>query len=413
MTTATISEAASALQISIDTLRRWDKSGIIRSIRNAKGHREFNLDEIRRVQGKREARSKGTGGFKVLKERATKFTSIDLFAGAGGTALGLENAGIQHLLLSEWDRHACETLRANRPGWNVVEGDVREIDFKEFRGRADIVEGGFPCQAFSYAGKGQGFDDTRGTLFFEFARAVSEVMPKVFIGENVKGLLRHDEGRTLETMIRALKSIRDEKGIGYRIAYRVLRAQYLDVAQKRERVIIVGVRDDVPTPILFPKERDYVVSLWEAIGDCPKSEGQSYPERKKQVLDLVPPGGYWRDLPVDVQREFLGGSYHLSGGKTGMARRLSWDEPSLTLTCSPAQKQTERCHPDETRPLTVREYARIQSFPDEWVFPGSVANAYKQIGNAVPVNMGYYVGRAAVAMLSGEFSNDFEIAEPI
>lgn len=413
MTNATISEAASSLQISIDTLRRWDKSGIIRSIRNSKGHREFNLDEIRRVQGKRESRAKGAGGFRVLRDEMTEYTSIDLFAGAGGTALGLENAGISHLLLSEWDRHACETLRANRPNWNVVEGDVRNVDFFPFRGKADIVEGGFPCQAFSYAGKSKGFEDTRGTLFFEFARAVSEVMPKIFIGENVKGLLRHDDGRTLETMIRALKSIKDESGVGYRVAFKVLRAQYLDVAQKRERVIIIGVRDDLNSPILFPKEKDYVVSLWEAISDCPKSDGQSYSESKKNVLDLVPPGGYWRDLPEEVQRDFLGGSFHLPGGKTGMARRLSWDEPSLTLTCSPAQKQTERCHPDETRPLTVREYARIQSFPDEWKFPGSIANAYKQIGNAVPVNMGYHVGKAAVAMLSGDNLENFEAVEPL
>ena len=116
-------------------------------------------------------------------------------------------------------------------------------------------------------------------------------------------------------------------------------------------------------------------------------------------MELIPEGGYWRDLPDDLQREFMGGSYHLGGGKTGMARRLSWAEPSLTLTCNPAQKQTERCHPKETRPLTVREYARIQTFPDDWEFAGSVSSQYKQIGNAVPVNLGYHVGLAARKML--------------
>lgn len=115
---------------------------------------------------------------------------------------------------------------------------------------------------------------------------------------------------------------------------------------------------------------------------------------------MVPPGGYWRDLPDDLQREYMKKSYFLGGGKTGMARRLSWDEPSLTLTCAPAQKQTERCHPDETRPLTVREYARIQTFPDDWNFAGPVTAQYKQIGNAVPVNLAHALGRSLVKLLN-------------
>ena len=134
--------------------------------------------------------------------------------------------------------------------------------------------------------------------------------------------------------------------------------------------------------------------------DVPKSQGQQYPKRKKEILDLVPAGGYWKDLPDDIQREYMQKSYFLGGGKTGMARRLSYDEPSLTLTCSPAQKQTERCHPEETRPLTVREYARIQTFPDEWEFVGSMTNQYKQIGNAVPVNLSYSVARSLVRLLN-------------
>ena len=123
-------------------------------------------------------------------------------------------------------------------------------------------------------------------------------------------------------------------------------------------------------------------------------------ESKKKILDMVPQGGYWRDLPIKYQKEYMRGSFHLGGGKTGMARRLSWDEPSLTLTCAPAQKQTERCHPDETRPLTVREYARIQTFPDNWEFMGSMSSQYKQIGNAVPVNLGYAVARSLVRLLN-------------
>lgn len=134
--------------------------------------------------------------------------------------------------------------------------------------------------------------------------------------------------------------------------------------------------------------------------DVPNSDGQKYPQRKAEILAQVPEGGYWRDLPDELQREYMKASYFLGGGKTGMARRLAWDEPSLTLTCAPAQKQTERCHPAETRPLTVREYARIQTFPDEWVFSGSVSQQYKQIGNAVPVNLAFAVGRALVRLLN-------------
>lgn len=404
----TISDTAQSLGVSLDTIRRWEKKGLIKAHRNATNHRLFNVQEVQRVVNQAN-RDHSAREFTVLKAEATGLTSIDLFAGGGGTALGLENAGFQHLLLSEFDKHACQTLRHNRPEWNVIEGDVAHIDFTPYRGQVDVLEGGFPCQAFSYAGKGRGFEDTRGTLFYQFARAVSETMPKVAVGENVKGLIKHDGGRTLATMISTLQHIRDENGIGYKVAWKLLRSQYLDVAQKRERLVIIAVRDDVFSgSILFPKERDYIISLREAIGDVPAGPGQEYSKRKREILELVPPGGYWRDLPEALQREYLKGSYHLTGGKTGMARRLSWDEPSLTLTCAPAQKQTERCHPEQTRPLNVREYARIQSFPDSWEFPVSVNAAYKQIGNAVPVNLGYHIGMAVRAMIERTSEAEFD-----
>ncbi|MDQ3506949.1 MAG: DNA (cytosine-5-)-methyltransferase [Actinomycetota bacterium] len=403
----TVSEAANQLSVSSDTIRRWEKKGLIRSRRSERNHRVFDLGEVRRLQ----AKLQGVGSedsHKVLKdeyEGEPKYKAIGLFAGAGGTALGFENASIGHSLLNEFDRNAAATLRANRSGWNVVHDDVADIDFRPYEGEVDILEGGFPCQAFSYAGKKLGFGDTRGTLFYEFARAVEETSPRVVVGENVRGLVNHDGGRTLRTMVSTLE------GLGYRAAYKVLRSQYLDVPQKRERLFMFALREDVKSPILFPKERDYIVSLREAIGDRPESEGQRYSENKKAILEQVPPGGYWRDLPEDTQRSYLKASYFLTGGKTGMARRLSWDEPSLTLTCSPSQKQTERCHPEETRPLNVREYARIQTFPDDWNFSGSVGAQYKQIGNAVPVNLGYHIGKAAIAMLEGNGSEtEFEAA---
>lgn len=394
----TAGETAALLNISIDTIRRWDKKGLIKSFRDEKNARIFSLEEIKRIQNKTKGQSKK---FKILKNKQkSSYTAIELFAGAGGTALGMENAGIEHVLLNEFDKHACETLRINKPDWNIVEDDVKNIKFNQ--GQADIVQGGFPCQTFSYAGKKMGFEDIRGTLYFEFARCIKEVRPKIAIGENVKGLLNHDGGRTLKTMVSILEKL------GYRVKYKVLRSQYLDVSQKRERLIIIGVRKDLDIPIAFPQEKDYIVTLREALHKCPKSEGQKYPEKKRKILEMIPPGGYWRELPEKLQKEYMGASFYMGGGKTGMARRLSWDEPSLTLTCSPAQKQTERCHPKETRPLTVREYARIQTFPDSWKFAGSVSQQYKQIGNAVPVNLGYHIGNMVIKMLNGEVEEEIE-----
>ena len=391
----TASAAAVELGVSVDTVRRWSKLGLIKDTRDARNRRLFSRAELERLH--RKLSGEAESQYRVLEsgELFDDATCIDLFAGAGGTALGFHNAGLRHVYLNEIDRDAAATLKQNSEthglGWNIDNRDVCEVDFAGMQ--AEVIQAGFPCQAFSYAGKSRGFEDTRGTLFFEFARAIRDVRPKVAIGENVRGLVKHDGGRTLATMLETLDQL------GYRVRYRVLRSQYLDVPQKRERLIIFAVRRDLDIPFIFPREHDYVITLREALRDCPASPGPEYPEKKRRVMEQVPPGGYWRDLPEAVQKEYMGGSYYLSGGRTGMARRLSWDEPSLTLTCAPAQKQTERCHPEETRPLTVREYARIQTFPDDWEFCGSMAHQYKQIGNAVPVNLGYHVGRCVLAAL--------------
>lgn len=401
-----VHEASTLINVSSDTIRRWEKKGLISATRSDQNHRLFSVSEIKRVQEKVTGKVKNTN-FKTLKSKVkTSFSVIELFAGAGGTALGFENAGLRHELLLDNNKDAVATLNKNNPKWTAIAADVRNYDFSGMK--ADIVEGGFPCQSFSHAGKKMGFGDTRGTLFFELARCVKEVKPKIFMGENVKGLLAHDNGRTLETIISVLKEL------GYKVAYKVLRSQYFDVPQKRERLVIIGVRNDLDMPILFPKERNYIVNLKQALKDVPDSPGQEYPKRKKEILDLVPQGGYWRDLPLVIQKEYMKGSFYMGGGKTGMARRLSWSEPSLTLTCAPAQNQTERCHPEETRPLRIREYARIQSFPDEWEFCGSTSSQYKQIGNAVPVNLGYHIGICLISMLKNKPDLEtMEIVEPI
>ena len=328
-------------------------------------------------------------------KRDTTVKAIELFAGTGGIALGLEQAGIDTIAHVEIDRLCCATLRRNRPLWNVIEDDIANVDFTSYKGQVQLVTGGFPCQAFSYAGKKLGFEDTRGTLFHQFARCIKEVDPLMFMAENVRGLISHDDGRTLETILDVLK------GLGYNVEYRLLNAVNYGVPQKRERIVIIGTKPGIT--FYFPQEERKIRTLRDALKGVPNSEGQQYSSNKKKVLELVPPGGCWRNLPLEVQKSYMGKSYFSGGGRTGMARRISWDEPCLTLTCSPSQKQTERCHPDETRPFTVREYARIQTFPDNWEFVGGLGEKYKQIGNAVPVRLAFKLGTQIVDALQSDY----------
>lgn len=406
--TISASNFADIMGVSKSTLAAWEKNGTFVPSVDKDGNKCFSVKQLLHVP---EIRKMVESDWET--EMATvplkPYTSIELFAGAGGLALGMEKAGFEHLLLNEIDRDACATLKCNRPFWNVVERDIKTISFKPFRGKIDLITGGFPCQAFSYAGKQGGFNDTRGTLFFELARAVDEVKPKVFLCENVKGLTVHDGGKTLDVIKNTIKEL------GYELVQpRVLKAIFYQVPQKRERLFLIAIRNDIAPKVTFKWPAPYhrIMTLKDAFyagelyaTDVPPSDGQKYPAKKQKVMELVPMGGYWRDLPEDVQKEYMGGSYGLGGGKTGMARRLSLAEPSLTLTCAPAQKQTERCHPIETRPLTVREYARIQTFPDDWEFAGRLSSKYRQIGNAVPVNLAYAVGRSLIRLF-----NDIEKA---
>lgn len=399
-----LSEVADILSLSKSVLDKWVKSGKVEpsfDLNNQRlGFEETQLLKFPQFQAMKESKWHEE---QVVKPKRS-YKSVELFAGAGGLALGLEKAGLDAILLNEIDKDACATLRTNRPSWNVICNDISKIDFSFLKNKVDFLSGGFPCQAFSYAGKKLGFEDTRGTLFFEFARAIKEIQPRVFLGENVKGLLKHNQGNTLKT----IKSVLNDLGYVV-IEPKVLKAIFYRVPQKRERLLIVGIRKDLAEGVNFswPSPYSRIMNLRDALysgelfnTDVPESIGQKYPTRKKEILSHVPQGGYWRNLPIDLQKEFMKKSFYLGGGKTGMARRLSLDEPSLTLTCSPSQKQTERCHPLETRPLTVREYARIQTFPDEWNFSGSMSSRYKQIGNAVPVNLASAVGKSLVALLN-------------
>ena len=321
--------------------------------------------------------------------------NIELFAGAGGMALGLEKAGFHTLALNEFNHDACETLRKNRPNWNIIEEDIKSLTDKNLlelfsleEGELDLLSGGAPCQAFSYAGKRLGLEDTRGTLFYYYAIFLKQLKPKMFIFENVKGLLTHDKGKTYATILNVFMNE------GYKIYKGVLNAWDYDVAQRRERLITVGIRNDLAKRISFqfPKPQEYKPVLKDILLNCPKSDGMYYSKEKEKIFALVPQGGWWKDIDPDIAKQYMKSCWDNGGGRTGILRRLSMEEPSLTITTSPAQKTTDRCHPLETRPLTIRESARCQSFPDDWEFVGSISSQYKQIGNAVPVNLAYHLG---------------------
>lgn len=333
------------------------------------------------------------------------FKSIELFAGAGGLALGLENAGFTHIGLIEFDKNAANTLIKNRPNWKVLCEDIQEVSKrdleKEFNIKKydlDLLSGGAPCQSFSYAGKRLGLNDIRGTMFYYYAIFLKKLQPKMFLFENVRGLLTHDKGKTFQTIC----NVFEEQG--YFIQYQILNALDYDVAQKRERLIVIGIRNDLKGKLFFkfPKKSKNQLVLRDVLKSVPNSDCAKYSKEKAKIFKLVPPGGYWRDIEPEIAKKYMKTCWYMGGGRTGILRRLSLDEPSLTVLTTPQMKQTDRCHPLEVRPFSVRENARIQSFPDEWEFIGTTASKYKQIGNAVPCNLAKAIGIEIVNSLKGK-----------
>lgn len=339
-------------------------------------------------------------------DRMGHLKSIELFAGAGGLAIGLEKAGFEHLGLVEFNTTASATLKKNRPAWNVICDDVAKVAeknlLKEFglkKKELDLLSGGAPCQSFSYAGKRLGLEDVRGTMFYHYATFLHKLQPKMFLFENVKGLLSHNSGKTYKTI---LSIFEDE---GYKTIHQVLNAWDYGNPQKRERLITIGIRKDLydtckfsfPTPHIYkPVLRDVKLDV-----NPDKNHCAYYSANKKKVFSLVPPGGCWKDIDPSIAKEYMKSCWEMEGGRTGILRRISLDEPSLAVLTSPGMKQTDRCHPLEVRPFSVRENARFQSFPDSWVFEESLSEQYKQVGNAVPVNLAYDIGKEISKALRG------------
>ena len=340
---------------------------------------------------------------------------ISLFSGAMGLDIGLEKAGLNIKIGQDFEPTCVETMRAN--GHNVLGGDIRKIPEADLleqagleRGESFLICGGPPCQPFSTAGKRLGINDPRGSLFMDFIRMINYIRPRFFIMENVRGImsapLKSDGGEAQTgTVLDVILSEFDK--LGYKIVYGLVDAVDYGVPQFRERFVLTGSRDNedifLPFPTHFQKHQSKGCR-WRTLGDTIRDlefscgECVSFSKDRLAFLRLVPEGGNWRSLPTDMQQQAMGGAYNSGGGKVGFYRRLSYSQPSPTLVTSPVQKATMMCHPTQDRPLSVREYARIQQFPDSWVFKGTVAGKYRQIGNAVPVGLATALGQAVISV---------------
>lgn len=374
---------------------------------------------------------------------AEKPLVISFFSGAMGLDLGLEQAGLAASVCVELDPWSCKTMRANRPAITVLEKDVTTFEWSVARpelGLSDdvfLVAGGPPCQSFSTAGNRAGFSDPRGNLIYEYLRIISEIRPKFFILENVASIttaaLRHrpikdrpgqhwslkkysgkqavEDGKTpLEADEQSGSAVRkllsEVNLLGYDVNFGVLDSSDYGASQKRLRFVMLGSREGKAPALPVPTHGQSVgircASVRDAIEDLQSNPGPHsiYTPEVARFFDLVPPGGNWRSLPKDLQKIALGNSFSSGGGKTGFFRRLPWDSPSPTITGKANRKGTSICHPAVTRPLSVRECARIQGFPDDWEFSGAMNRQYLQIGNAVPVHLGKAIGNAILSRRS-------------
>lgn len=350
---------------------------------------------------------------------------ISLFSGAMGLDLGLEQAGFKVVLAVECDAQAVATIKLNRPDLTVINRRIEEVTTAEIlsmaglkRGDDFVVSGGPSCQSFSTAGQRRSLGDPRGGLFRHFVRVVREAQPKFFIMENVKGMLSaaithrplNERGpgfpdlKPEEELGSAFRVIAQElRLLNYYIVFDVLNAANYGTPQCRERILFIGSRDgkviQMPQPTHAEEPSGKLqqwVSLRSVIGRFRDSNppGIKLRSNDERYLRLVPEGGNWRDLPPEIQKQAMGGALDSWGGRSGFFRRLSWDRPSPALTTQPNSKATLLCHPTELRPLSLREYARIQQFPDDWKFAGSIVSTYRQIGNAVPAGLGAALGQA-------------------
>jgi DNA (cytosine-5)-methyltransferase 1 len=387
----------------------------------------------------------------VTKLIKGKLISISLFTGAFGLDLGIEQAGFHTVSVVENDSDATKTIALNRPHLKeiAVPRDITKVDAQDLLceggrilnigrtlqpGEVDLIIGGPPCQPFSTAGLRGSVMDPRGSLFMDFIRIVREIQPRFFVMENVRGLLsapirhrpidmRKGQPLELDEMRGAALSVvlAEMKALGYNVVYNLLEAADYGVPQNRQRVIFIGSRDNeaFTFPVATHSEDGINLPKWRTLRDAIfelvdlQPQFIPYSENRLKYLRLLKEGQNWKYLPEELKPEAMGGAYNSGGGKVGFYRRLSWDKPSPTVTTSPHQKATDMCHPIELRPLTIRESAVIQTFPDEWVFYGSVSSKYKQIGNAVPVLLAKAIGDYIYNLIQGNKPQGKEMVEQL
>lgn len=353
--------------------------------------------------------------------------AISFFAGAGGLDLGIQQAGFNVRLALEIEQVYCNTLIENGHH-NVRQGDIMEYTAERIRTEAnlsdedeiDLIFGGSPCQSFSTAGKRQAFSDVRGQAMLKFAELVNELQPKFFLLENVRGLLsaalrhrplnqRGSEFAELEPDEMpgsALNYLLETFG-NYNVSVNHVNAADYGVPQKRERIFIIGIRNDLGINYTFPtpthnENGTNGLERWRTFREVMENVNiqehthVNYSADRLRFMQLIPQGGgNWRDLMTygdELVREAMGGAYNSGGGKVGFYRRIKLDSPAPTLLTSPAQKSTNIGHPLEDRPLSIEEYLAIQEFPQDYRVCGTLNQQYTQIGNAVPVRLATIIG---------------------
>ncbi|MDE0077493.1 MAG: DNA cytosine methyltransferase [Caldilineaceae bacterium] len=370
----------------------------------------------------------------------TKPTVISLFSGGMGLDLGFEERGFEIKVALDNDPAVKATIRANRPSLPVIPKNVSKVTTDDLLesaglpvGGATVVTGAPPCEPFTTVGARNGFRDHRASAIYSFIHFIKESQPEYFVFEEVPGFLRaakqhisyykrskmrddelHPNFRLGSAFDEVMKVFQD---MGYRLSFdpecpkaSLLNSADYGVPQKRIRFVLIGAREDLAIGLPKPthgapdsKEvQEGARRPWPTLRDALEgldSDGDEYvsfPEKWGQYLHLVPEGGCWRHLPEDLHPIVLGGAYDdgtdpmtagMKGGRTGFLRRLSWDKPAPTLVDRPTNKANCLCHPDETRPLSVKEYARIQGFGDDWIFSGSLSQRYRLIGQATPVRL--------------------------
>lgn len=351
--------------------------------------------------------------------------ALSFFSGAMGLDLGIEKAGFDIRLACESDKTCQQTITLNRPEIPLI-GDVLNYSEKDIRqlsgiqGDIDLVVGGPPCQAFSTAGARRGFDDARGNVFLVYIDLLLKLRPKYIVIENVRGLLSaalHSlpEEKTQPWVAASIGKpggallyiLEKLKNGGYTTSFNLYNTANYGVPQIRERVVIICTRNGDKVPYLNPTHSDdsrFGLPKWvtfkDAVEGLTECHHSNFPEKRLKYYSMLKAGQYWKDLPKEIQPEAMGNSFYLGGGKTGFYRRLSWDRPSCTLVTSPTMPATDICHPCENRPLSIEEYKRIQTFPDDWKLAGNLQKQYKQVGNAVPVHMGEIIGKAILDHMS-------------